>query len=132
MDVVFLDANVLFSAAYRPGSGLARLWDLKGIELVASAYAVEEARRNLNDRAREERLETLVRDVRIVPEVPATERVLPEDVDLPSKDVPILAAAISAGASHLLTGDVSHFGPLLGTRVGGVAIMLPGEYLSPS
>ncbi len=34
MDRLFLDANVLFSAAYRDDSGLQRLWDLSDVELV--------------------------------------------------------------------------------------------------
>ena len=41
MDRVFLDANVLFSAAYRQDSSLLRLWELKDVELVTSAYAFE-------------------------------------------------------------------------------------------
>lgn len=44
---VFLDANVLFSAAYREGNGILRLWELSGIHLVTSSYAVEEAERNI-------------------------------------------------------------------------------------
>jgi hypothetical protein len=47
VDRVFLDANVLFSAAYIEGSGLARLWQLADAELLSSDYATEEARRNL-------------------------------------------------------------------------------------
>ena len=47
MDRVFLDANVLFSAAYLESSGLARLWQLADAELLSSDYAIEEARRNL-------------------------------------------------------------------------------------
>jgi predicted nucleic acid-binding protein len=47
LDRVFLDANVLFSAAYHAESGLARLWDREGVQLVTAEYAVEEARRNL-------------------------------------------------------------------------------------
>jgi hypothetical protein len=36
VDRLFLDANVLFSAAYRADSGLLRLWDLPDTELVLS------------------------------------------------------------------------------------------------
>jgi uncharacterized membrane protein HdeD (DUF308 family) len=35
LDRVFLDANVLFSAAYRADAGLGRLWNLKDVALVA-------------------------------------------------------------------------------------------------
>jgi hypothetical protein len=48
---------------------------------------------------------------------------------LPEKDVPILLAALEARATHLLTGDVQHFGPYFGERIEGMVIVLPGEYL---
>jgi hypothetical protein len=44
MDRVFLDANILFAAAWRPKSALRRLFDLDDAELLSSSYAVEEAR----------------------------------------------------------------------------------------
>ena len=47
MDRVFLDANVLYSAAYLELTGLARLCSLDDVQLLSSAYAMEEARRNL-------------------------------------------------------------------------------------
>jgi predicted nucleic acid-binding protein len=50
IDRLFLDANVLFSAAYQPDSGIARLWKFKDVELLTSAYAAEEARVNLSER----------------------------------------------------------------------------------
>lgn len=60
MDRLFLDANVLFSAAWRPDSGLLQLWKLKEATLYSSRYAVEEARVNLEAHAKRERLEKLV------------------------------------------------------------------------
>jgi len=127
VDVLFLDANVLFSAAYRRRSGLARLWALGDATLVTSGYAVEETRRNLETSSQERRLAGLLRSVRLVPEAP--ERTLPEDLQLPDKDQPILQAAIAAGATHLLTGDVTHFGPHYARTVAGVLIDSPGGYL---
>ncbi|MBV8773910.1 MAG: hypothetical protein JO166_16515 [Deltaproteobacteria bacterium] len=47
MDKVFLDANVLYSAAYMEFAGLARLWSLDDVQLLSSAYAIDEARRNI-------------------------------------------------------------------------------------
>ena len=44
-------------------------------------------------------------------------------------DVPILLAAIAARATHLLTGDLRHFGSYLGKRVEGILVLPPGEYL---
>ena len=59
----------------------------------------------------------------------APERELPHAISLPEKDVPIILAAIEARATHLLTGDVRHFGPYFGKKAEGVLISLPGEYL---
>jgi len=126
MDRLFLDANVLFSAAYRPGAGLLQLWKLKDVVLCSSGYALEEARINLGE---EEQRGRLVRLSAVVQLFDAVQRELPRGISLPEKDAPILLAAIEARATHLLTGDVRHFGPYLGKKVGGIAVLLPGEYL---
>ena len=44
MNQVFLDANVLFSAAYRLDTPLRKLFSLPNVMLVTSAYALEEAK----------------------------------------------------------------------------------------
>lgn len=126
-DIVFLDANVLFSAAYRPGAGLHWLWELPDVRLITSAYALEEARRNLPDAEQLARLDSLAGRMEIRAE--ESDEPLPEGVALPAKDRPILGGAIRAGATHLLTGDVRHFGRLFGQTVGGVHILPPGDYL---
>lgn len=46
-DRLFLDANVLFSAAYREDAGVAFLWSLDDVVLSTSSYAIEEAERSL-------------------------------------------------------------------------------------
>ena len=125
---LFLDANVLFSAAWRGDAGVARLWKLREARLVSSAYAAEEARRNLETDAQRTRLEALLRRVELVPEGAGIE--LPREVWLREKDRPILLAAISAGATHLVTGDRRDFGPLFGKRVSGVLIVRPAELLA--
>ena len=129
MTRVFLDANVLFSAAYRKDAGLVRLWRLKGVELVTSEYAAAEARTNLDTDEQRARLGKLLNDVACVAEA-ADPPALPERVTLPDKDEPILQAAIRTEASYLLTGDVRHFGPFLGKTICGVTILTPGEYLA--
>jgi uncharacterized protein len=127
---IFLDANVLFSAAYRRDAGLRRLWRLPGIQLTTSVYAVEEARRNLDQPKQRRELEELLDSVEIVPTAATTDHPLFSTVELPDKDRPILLAAIGAGATHLLTGDFRHFGPYYGKRIEGVLVLPPGEYLS--
>jgi uncharacterized protein len=126
MDRLFLDANVLFSAAYRPDAGLLRLWQLKHAVLCTSHYASEEARINLIDDVQRQRLAKLLE---IIEFCDPPEGEPPDAISLPEKDVPIIRAAIEARATHLLTGDVRHFGPYFGKNVGGVLIILPGEYL---
>lgn len=125
---VFLDANVLFSAAWRPDAGLARLWELPRMTLVTSDYALEEARRNLPQPAQRQALERLALRTEVVrgtfDRVP-----LPDGVTLPPDDEPILRAAIAARCSHLLTGNLRDFGPYLGTRVGGVVVERPATFL---
>lgn len=128
VDRLFLDANVLFSAAWRADSGLLRLWSLDGAILVTSEYALEEARRNLEGPEREGRLDDLLASLEVVGEA-SREAWLPGSLDLAEKDRPILAAAIASRSTHLVTGDLRHFGHLMGTAVGGVRILRPADYL---
>lgn len=125
---VFLDANVLFSAAWREDSGLARLWKLPQTALMSSRLALAEAGRNLDDDAQRARLQALAASLAWVDAAP--DAVLPSGVSLVEKDVPILLAAIEGRASHLLTGDRRHFGALYGKSIGGVRILAPATYLA--
>jgi predicted nucleic acid-binding protein len=128
MDRAFVDANVLVSAALKPDSKVAALWDLADVRLLASPYVLSEARRNVSDAAVAERLEALIARMAVLPTEPADFDVA-DAPDLPAKDRPVLLAAIVSGADLLLTGDITHFGTCLGTTVGGVRVMLPGDYL---
>ena len=126
---VFLDANVLFSAAYGSPK-LETLWRLAGAgkrELLASTYVIEEARRNLHDPRHLIRLDALVKQVTLVSSAPPDLRC---PIALPPGDREAFMTALSAGATHFLTGDMKHFGPYYGKSVGGVLIQTPGEYVS--
>ena len=124
----FLDANVLFSAAYHEDAGLRRLWKTPRIELVTSRYAAEEARRNLDEPTQLHDLDVLLAEVEIWEAAPA-ERSFSPPIKLPEQDRPILLAAIQAHATHLLTGDFKYFGPFYGQTVEGVLILPPSEFL---
>jgi predicted nucleic acid-binding protein len=126
VDRLFLDANVLFSAAYRQKTGLLALWRLKHTALCTSHYALEEARVNLSDEEQQARLRSL--SIRLELFDAAVQR-LPKELSLPEKDVPIMLAAIEAQATHLLTGDMRHFGKYFGKKVMGILIISPGDYL---
>ncbi len=129
MDRVFLDANVLFSAAYAEGSGLAALWRRKGVRLLVSGYVIEEARRNLDDASACARLETLLASVERVGD-PAAALDPESEQRLPENDRPVLRAAMAGRASHLLSGDRRAFGALYGQRIGGVLVLRPADYLA--
>ena len=68
MDRVFLDANVLFSAAYSDDADFRRLWELPETELIVSTYVVNETVRNLPHQEQHDRLDQLLSDVLIVDE----------------------------------------------------------------
>ncbi len=131
MDRLFLDANVLFSAAYREDAGVGILWSFEHVILCASPYVIDEARRNLAEQAQSKRLERLVQSLNLVHAVTAPEAIL-RAVDLPEKNWPILSGAIAAEATHLITGDRKHFGRFFGKRVHGILCLLPSEYIRTS
>ena len=129
MDRLFLDANVLFSAAYRARTGLLQFWKLKNVVLCSSNYALEEARINLAQDVQKRRLENLARAIEFFDSIP---RSLPREVTLPEKDVPIFLAALAARATHLITGDVHHFGRYFGETIEGILVLSPADYLRKS
>jgi predicted nucleic acid-binding protein len=128
LDRVFLDANVLYSAVYLQLAGLARLWSLDDAQLLSSAYAIEEARRNLA-MDRPEAVPRLKRLLQSESTVDAPQGLkLPDTIRLDPKDQPILLAAVHAKADYLLTGDARHFGHLYGKRIQGVLMLPPAAY----
>ena len=129
---VFLDANVLFTAAHNR-SGKAALVIELGIRghwgLATSKYAFEEARRNLEIKFPDSlsTLEAFRPALKIVPSGAGTTCPVP----LPEKDRPILEAAIRCKATHLLTGDRKHFGRFMNTPkvTSGVILQTVAEFL---
>lgn len=126
---LFLDANVLFAAAITPNGRSSALFELAPRtehELLTSAHAFEEARRNVAARYPEtmERLEeVLLTDVEVVPEARLDLVAWARKTGLPSSDAPILAAAVQARADALVTGDRAHFGPFFGRTLEGVRVL---------
>ena len=129
---LFLDANVLFTAAHNPLGKAALIIDLgaQGYwKVMSCSYAIEEARRNLSIKFPDylKRFEALIATVIKVPS--RSGRNCP--AVLPEKDRPILETAIQCKASHLLTGDIKDFGPIMNNPdlTGGVLIQTPSEFL---
>jgi predicted nucleic acid-binding protein len=110
---LFLDANVLFTAAHNPRGRAALVIELGAAgywQVFTSRFAIEEARRNL-ERKCPECLETL-KSLRTSLELAEHQPGLRFPAGLPAKDRPIFQAALACGATHLLTGDRKDFGPL--------------------
>jgi predicted nucleic acid-binding protein len=123
---LFLDANVLVSAAWKSENKVYRLWQIPGIELVTSNFVVEECRRNLPLPGQLERLVELLRPVRVF--VFQQSPMLEDAPPLPQKDQHVLAAAVLARAHYLVTGDRTHFGAWYGSSVLGVRVEPPASF----
>lgn len=125
---VFLDANILFSAAKSDGAGraLVRLLLDRGHECRGDAYVVAEARRNLVNKGPQalQLLDALLAHLQIAPGLAGAVKAAELD-RLPPKDRPALAAAIRLGCDALVTGDRKHFGNAYGLKFGGVTIYSP-------
>lgn len=125
---VFLDANILFSAARSDGA-VRQMFNLLADarhECWADDYVVIEARRNLAAKSPDAltTLETLLKRTRInSAQAPGLELKLVNW--LPEKDRPVLAAAMRLQCNALVTGDRTHFGAAYGKVFGGVAIHSP-------
>ncbi len=114
MKRVFLDANVLFTAVHNPGGKAAFIVELGKaghFSLFTSDVAREEAERNLAIKypGTLPLLSILLAGVTLVTADLST----PFPDALPKKDAVIFQAAVTCGATHFLTGDMQHFGPLM-------------------
>lgn len=127
---VFLDANILFSAAHRESGSVRiffRLADAGLCELVSSPYAIDEARRNVARKypERSADLELLTARVGVCAEAAQEYIAWALAQQLPANDAPILAAAAQAGATLLITGDRRDFGHLYGKTLRGIRVLPP-------
>jgi predicted nucleic acid-binding protein len=120
---IFLDANIIFSASQLQSPSWQLLDRLsKNATLITHPAVWDEAKRNL----------LLKRSVWSAGLDYWRERIIQStaigpcpDAGLPSKDEPILAAAIASKADRLLTGDLKHFGHLYGRTLQGVLVVSP-------
>lgn len=130
---IFLDANILFTAAHNPKGkaalvielGQAGLW-----QLVTSTYALEEAHRNLALKFPNglQRFGDLSKGLRITTDMAGVEC----PAGLPEKDCPIYRAAHACRAGVLLTGDIRDFGFLMNDRskTDGLLIQTVADFLN--
>ena len=129
---LFLDANVLFTAAHNPQGKAELVIELAGDghwDVVTSSFAVEEARRNLTIKfpGALAAFESLLVVIDIVPAV--VDEACP--IELPQKDVPIFLSARRAECTHLLTGDKKHFGKYMNVsqKTSGLIIQTVADFL---
>ena len=130
---IFVDANVLFSAARSSGAirTLLQMLQSKGHALAADAYVVAEARRNLEAKAGADALaylEDLLGHIE-VRQVSYADGAQEESLVrwLPEKDRPVLLAAMAMQCDVLLTGDRTHFGAGYGKTFAGVMVYAPAQ-----
>ena len=130
---LFLDSNVLFTAAHNPEGKASLVIDLAAAgnwEVVTCAYCLAETRLNLEKKhpAALDRLTGILETVRLVPDVTGERCTLL----LPEKDRPVFASAQRCKATHFLTGDRRHFGPYMNKPKDtmGIAIQAVGDFLT--
>jgi len=131
---VFLDANILFSAAKSDGAirQLLRNLTLARHTLVADSYVQAEAQRNIAAKADAQAmrdLDTLLSKVEVstVQFAQSSPALQAAALWLPEKDRPVLLAAMALACDVLVTGDSTHFGPGYGKRFEGITICSPRQ-----
>lgn len=120
---IFLDANILFSAA-KQDSAMSRFvkYLAQNHTVITSDYAQQEAYRNIA--AKREKWQLDYKQIlKLVEVVPSVDRQI--QVKIADKDRPILATAIAQGCDYLITGDKRDFGHLFGHVVDDVKISTP-------
>ena len=128
---IFLDANILFSAARSVGAirFLVHALHAAGHVLVADEYVATEARRNIASKSEADcqaYLQNLLSQIEIsATHFPANAHASAQW--LPEKDRPVLMAAIALRCDALLTGDRTHFGAGYGQTFDGVTIYAPAQ-----
>ena len=133
---IFLDANILFSAAKSAGAIRQLLDRLNkcGHTLVADDYVIAEARRNLARKSGSDGslaityLETLLQQSEVSHVQHSLHRVTFASTDtdwLPEKDRPVLLAAMALKCEALVTGDRADFGAGFGKTFSCVVIYSP-------
>ncbi len=125
---LFLDANVIFSAAHSSSGramGLFLLARSGRCSLLTSPHALEEAKRNIQLKypTQSDILSSLLSDLIVTVEATADKVRWAAKQSLPPQDAPILAAAVQARADLLVTGDRTHFGRLFGKTLRGVEVI---------
>lgn len=131
----FLDASVLFAAAYSNTGAAHEIVQLgiRGhVDLWVSAYVLEEARRNLTRKAPEAlpAFENLLQAADFSEASPTLTHVRAAADYTELKDAPVVAAALRARAKYLTTHDTKHLvGNATVATTSGLLIVSPRDLL---
>lgn len=137
MPVLFLDANIFFSATHSQKGASFALFELakrKKLLLVSNTYALEESRFNIEHKLGAQALTDFYNLVSLLHKVDSSlpsedEEILYQDIII-QKDLPILVGAIRQNVDFLITLDRKDF---MNTKMQKIplpfAIILPGEYI---
>ena len=129
---VFLDSNVLFSAAYSGEKStsylLFKLQERELISIFISNLVVLETANNLRDKKPERLglLKELMDRTTVLNDVIVD---LPALNSLPTADRIILSTAVANGIRYFLTGNTKDFKDLYGKIIGKTTILKPRDFL---
>jgi uncharacterized protein len=129
---LFLDANVLFQAAYNPAGKSAFIVSLSkrgAWKIYTNNHAIEEARRNIELKSPGS-INRFIRLMKQIQRIPYSGREHCP-INLPNKDKPIMISAVLCNATHLITLDRKHFGKYMNKpkQTAGIIIQSVGEFL---
>lgn len=131
---IFLDANILFSAAKSDGAVRRLIRHLQSCQhtLVADSYVQAEAMRNIAAKASANAMNDLQAllcqaEVTTVQFSRVSTLFQSAALWLPEKDRPVLLAAMVLTCDVLVTGDSTHFGAGYGQRFEGVTVCSPRQ-----
>lgn len=125
MDVVFVDASVLFASAYRLDAGSHKLWQLRDVSIVTTETEAAYAMNNLTFDEQQQELQNLLEHTQVL------------NVDTRTgghsdaiEEHPLVLAAQEVDANYLVTADITHLGEYFGDDIGRMTILPPSAYLN--
>ena len=132
---VFIDSSVCFAAVLSTTGGSFRVFreaHSRGIVLIVSPYVIEEVIRSLQEKypGVEESFHSFFLHFPMTIARNPSRRTVQKYLHLlPPEDAPILAAAVIAKATHLLTLDRKHFLVPLKKVALPVEVLTPGDFI---
>ncbi len=132
---IFLDANVLFAAAYSRKGGSFEVINLakkKKVKIFTSRLAIKEAEKNLREKAGDHEIDqfyTSLSEIDVTLINIDSFRSKGKYGELTGeKDAPILAAAIKSGSKFLITLDKKHL-LSIALEFKRITIVTPGDFI---